>query len=239
MKLFSPKMLTTLLAAVLTLYCFSGCTEITRNETSNASVASKPQTEDLDRQTGLVTEQILNSEIGEIHYSYYLPDNYSDSREYPMMVVMPGYDMMWFGEDSSGSNLNWNGFRCWMGLDEEMIVVSAQLTDWGETSAREAVELTEYFIDSFSVDTNRIYAAGYSAGGETMSRAVSMRLICTRPICMGPPNGMENLPPLRNIMWPIISSWQRMTNIMVHSGPEMLIMVFMKRMKTWAGLTMK
>lgn len=175
MKLFSPKMLTTLLAAVLTLYCFSGCTEITRNETSNASVASKPQTEDLDRQTGLVTEQILNSEIGEIHYSYYLPDNYSDSREYPMMVVMPGYDMMWFGEDSSGSNLNWNGFRCWMGLDEEMIVVSAQLTDWGETSAREAVELTEYFIDSFSVDTNRIYAAGYSAGGETMSRAVSMR----------------------------------------------------------------
>ena len=83
--------------------------------------------------------------------------------------------MMWFGEDSSGSNLNWNGFRCWMGLDEEMIVVSAQLTDWGETSAREAVELTEYFIDSFSVDTNRIYAAGYSAGGETMSRAVSMR----------------------------------------------------------------
>lgn len=175
MKLFSPKMLTTLLAAVLTLYCFSGCTEITRNETSNASVASKAQTEDLDRQTGLVTEQILNSEIGEIHYSYYLPDNYSDSREYPMMVVMPGYDMMWFGEDSSGSNLNWNGFRCWMGLDEEMIVVSAQLTDWGETSAREAVELTEYFIDSFSVDTNRIYAAGYSAGGETMSRTVSMR----------------------------------------------------------------
>ena len=87
------------MAAVLTLYCFSGCTEITRNETSNASVASKPQTEDLDRQTGLVTEQILNSEIGEIHYSYYLPDNYSDSREYPMMVVMTGYDMMWFGED--------------------------------------------------------------------------------------------------------------------------------------------
>ena len=164
-----------LVAPTISRTCLLYTSEITRNETSNASVASKPQTEDLDRQTGLVTEQILNSEIGEIHYSYYLPDNYSDSREYPMMVVMPGYDMMWFGEDSSGSNLNWNGFRCWMGLDEEMIVVSAQLTDWGETSAREAVELTEYFIDSFSVDTNRIYAAGYSAGGETMSRAVSMR----------------------------------------------------------------
>lgn len=26
------------------------------------------------------------------------------------MVTMPGYDMMWFGEDSSGSNLGWRGF---------------------------------------------------------------------------------------------------------------------------------
>lgn len=54
-------------------------------------------------------------------------------------------------------------------------MVSAQLTDWGETSARQAIELTEYFLENFSVDKNRVYAAGYSAGGETMSQAVSMR----------------------------------------------------------------
>ena len=51
----------------------------------------------------------------------------------------------------------------------------AQLTDWGETSARQAIELTEHFLDDFAVDAKRVYAAGYSAGGETMSRAVSMR----------------------------------------------------------------
>lgn len=56
-----------------------------------------------------------------------------------------------------------------------MVVVSAQLTDWGEKSARQAIELTEYFINRFAVDTSRVYAAGYSAGGETMSRAVAMR----------------------------------------------------------------
>ena len=88
---------------------------------------------------------------------------------------MPGYNMMWFGEDSSGSNLNWSGFTAWTRLDTEMVVVSAQLTDWGEKSARQAIELTEYFINSFAVDTSRVYAAGYSAGGETMSRAVAMR----------------------------------------------------------------
>lgn len=29
------------------------------------------------------------------------------------MLVMPGYDMMWFGESSSGSNLSWSGFLSW------------------------------------------------------------------------------------------------------------------------------
>ena len=83
--------------------------------------------------------------------------------------------MMWFGEESSGSNLDWRGFRVWTELPEDMIVVSAQLTDWHEKSARQAVELTEYFIQNFSVDQSRVYAAGYSAGGETMSQAVAMR----------------------------------------------------------------
>ena len=92
-----------------------------------------------------------------------------------MMVVMPGYNMMWFGESSSGSNLDWTGFTSWTNLGQDMIVVSAQLTDWGDTSARQAIALTEYFINHFAVDTARIYAAGYSAGGETMSRAVAMR----------------------------------------------------------------
>ena len=123
----------------------------------------------------LIAEQVLEGETGSIHYSYYLPAGCSEEESYPLVMTMPGYDMMWFGEDSSGSNLNWGGFTCWNGLDEKMIVVSAQLTDWGETSARQANELTKYFIENFSVDTSRVYGAGYSAGGETMSRAVSMR----------------------------------------------------------------
>lgn len=126
-------------------------------------------------ETGLVAEQILEGETGDIHYSYFLPEGYGEEKNYPLMMTMPGYDMMWFGEDSSGANLNWRGFLCWTELPEDMVVVSAQLTDWGETSARQAVELTEYFLANFSVDESRVYAAGYSAGGETMSRAVSMR----------------------------------------------------------------
>lgn len=123
----------------------------------------------------IIAEQLLDGKDGVIHYSYYLPENYNKDGVYPMVVVMPGYDMMWFGEESSGANLNWRGFVSWAELEEDMIVVSAQLTDWGEKSARQAVELTEYFLDNFSVDCDRVYAAGYSAGGETMSQAVAMR----------------------------------------------------------------
>ena len=124
---------------------------------------------------GLVREQILEGAEGPVHYSYILPENYYPGQKYPLVMTMPGYGQMWFGEDSSGSNISWNGFQNWANLDEPMIVVSAQLTDWNDKSARQANELAEYFIENFPVDTNRVYAAGYSAGGETMSRAVSMR----------------------------------------------------------------
>ena len=134
-----------------------------------------PDGADGEIQGGLVAEQILDGADGEIHYSYSLPENYNPALTYPLVMAMPGYGEMWFGEDSSGRNLNWSGFLNWTELDEPMIVVSAQLTDWGEKSARQAVELTEYFLANFAVDKNRVYAAGYSAGGETMSRAVSMR----------------------------------------------------------------
>lgn len=133
------------------------------------------ETENPPEKTDVIAEQILNADDGEIHYSYYLPEGYDESKAYPLVMTMPGYGMMWFGEESSGSNLEWNGFRAWTELPEDVIVVSAQLTDWHETSARQAIELTEYFIENFSVDKSRVYAAGYSAGGETMSQAVSMR----------------------------------------------------------------
>lgn len=153
-------------AALAAGACSGGGTVSRSTEEENTGAAVR---------TGLNAEQILEGEEGEIHYSYYLPDDYDESNTYPLVVVMPGYDMMWFGEESSGSNLNWNGFLAWTELDEDVIVVSAQLTDWGGKSARQAIELTEYFLENFSVNPDRVYAAGYSAGGETMSQAVSMR----------------------------------------------------------------
>ena len=171
-----------ILCVVLVLAAFTGCavsfdTAQPEATVSSALVESNTSSEEdvQSAETGIIPEQVLEGETGTIHYSYYLPESYDPQKKYPLMMVMPGYDMMWFGEESSGSNLNWAGFLCWTELPEEMIVVSAQLTDWHETSARQAIELTEYFMDHFSVDQSRIYVACYSAGGETMSQAVAMR----------------------------------------------------------------
>lgn len=170
-----------ILTVSLLITACSANQSINNSESSNISVSTPAEsevpneTEKSPEKTGVIAEQILNGNDGEIHYSYYLPEDYDESKTYPLVMTMPGYGMMWFGEDSSGSNLEWNGFRAWTELPEDVIVVSAQLTDWHETSARQAIELTEYFIENFSVDKSRVYAAGYSAGGETMSQAVSMR----------------------------------------------------------------
>ncbi len=176
------------LCTVLALLCFYGCARgnLQENEETAESASTEqnnaPTSENSGQsqesgklQTGIIANQILHGETGEIHYSYYLPDGYDKSRSYPLMMAIPGYDMMWFGDDSAGSNLTWRGFLSWTELSQDMIVVSAQFTDWHETSARQAIELTQYFIDNFAVDKNRVYACGYSAGGETMSQAVSMR----------------------------------------------------------------
>ena len=65
------------------------------------------ETEKLPEKTDVIAEQILNGNDGEIHYSYYLPKDYDGSKTYPLVITMPGYGMMWFGEDSSGSNMEY------------------------------------------------------------------------------------------------------------------------------------
>ena len=56
-------------------------------------------------QTGWTENVTLDGADGVIHYSYYLPSSYDGAKTYPLVVTMPGYDRMWFGADSAGTNL--------------------------------------------------------------------------------------------------------------------------------------
>jgi len=59
--------------------------------------------------------------------------------------------------------------------DPDMIIASAQLNDWGMTSALDAVALTEYLMSAYNIDPNRVYLSGYSGGGETGSLVMELR----------------------------------------------------------------
>lgn len=56
----------------------------------------------------------------------------------------------------------------------DMIIVAPQLDDWGLTSARQTIELIHWFIENFNIDKDRVFANGYSGGGETMSTAMGL-----------------------------------------------------------------
>ena len=50
-----------------------------------------------------------------------------------------------------------------------MIIVAPQLNDWKETSARQTIALTRYFLGHYNIDPQKVYLNGYSGGGETGS----------------------------------------------------------------------
>ena len=59
--------------------------------------------------------------------------------------------------------------------NDEMIVLSTQLDDWGETSANMAIALTEYFLLHYNIDPGKVYLHGMSGGGETGSLVMGKR----------------------------------------------------------------
>ncbi len=127
---------------------------------------------------GFVVDSVLEGENGEIHYSYRLPENYDSAGSYPMVVTLPGYNGLLLSDNISDRGVNiYADYTVvpWAQASDELIILSPQLTGWGEESARQTIELTEYFLENYAVDRSRVYGAGYSAGGETMSRVMGMR----------------------------------------------------------------
>ena len=92
------KILAGLLSAVLLL---SGCTAQAAAKSDDTAAVTQHPAENAAVQGGFVENQTLDGADGIIHFSYYLPDSYDSAKTYPLIVTMPGYDRMWFGENSA------------------------------------------------------------------------------------------------------------------------------------------
>lgn len=122
-----------------------------------------------------VLDNVLHSETeGDIHYNVYIPEDYDGTESYALFMTLPGYQGLYF--QGVGQNVMTEEFG-FMAREyiPKMIIVVPQLNDWQDTSARQTIALTEYFLDTYNIDRSRVYAEGYSGGGETMSRVMGMR----------------------------------------------------------------
>lgn len=124
---------------------------------------------------GFILDNVYHSEqYGDIRFNVYIPGSYDGSEPYALYVTLPGYEGLYrFG---AGANLRSEAFAFEaLRYNAKMIVVAPQLNDWGGTSADQTVALTEYFIGTYAIDTGRVYANGYSGGGETLSLVMDRR----------------------------------------------------------------
>lgn len=116
-----------------------------------------------------ILDNVLHSEDeGDIHYNVYIPDSYDGTKEYALYVTLPGYQGLYF--QGVGENIRTEdfGFEA-QNYNPEMIIVAPQLNDWGQTSADQTIELTQYFLAHYKIDPSKVYVNGYSGGGETLS----------------------------------------------------------------------
>lgn len=97
-----------------------------------------------------------------------------ESGIYALYITLPGYGAYYF--QGVAVNLKMEHFaEEAKKYNEEMIIVAPQPDDWGETSKRQTIGLTEYMLAAYNIDPDMVYISGYSGGGETLSLAVSER----------------------------------------------------------------
>lgn len=109
---------------------------------------------------------------GDIHYSVYIPEDYNNENEYPLYITLPGYEGLYF--QGIGVNLEDEDFAYEAKkINPNMIILAPQLNDWGTTSANQTIALIEYYKENYNI--SKVYANGFSGGGETMSLVMGNR----------------------------------------------------------------
>lgn len=151
----------------------TGTTAANKSESENTTAIN--MTPGTQTYRGFVLDNVYDSEHdGEIHFNLYVPSDYDGGEPYALFVTLPGYEGLYF--QGVGSNLRSEEFAFEaQKYNDKMIIAAPQLSDWGETSADQAIALTEFLIENYNIDENKVYLNGYSGGGETGSLVMGKR----------------------------------------------------------------
>lgn len=125
-------------------------------------------------QRGFIIDNIFHSETqGDIHFASFYPEGYDETKEYAIYFALPGWEGLYF--QGVGANLVEPFPFEAQKYNEDMIIISPQLDDWGEESANDTIALVEYFLDNYNIDRAKVYISGVSGGGETLSIVLGKR----------------------------------------------------------------
>ncbi len=127
-----------------------------------------------------------SSGIDNIMVKYRLPKGYNPSKKYPIMMSLTGQGTSFWqvnGEDNFGTSIAIDkSATAWMD-EEDMIIVSTHYRSTVPSSMRDTysasddiIKTYEYFIQNYSVDTERVYLTGNSMG-----TAMSFQVLMKRP----------------------------------------------------------
>lgn len=132
-------------------------------------------------------EELVNLELDEfvsgyftlsngnqMYYSYHLPENYDPAKKYPLVVSLTGgggsYRVQPNGDPTGGHISRDRGAVAWLSAEEDVLVLSPQQSNAPyKSNGDDVMEIVYDFMKKYSVDTNRVYAIGSSAGGLTFS----------------------------------------------------------------------
>jgi len=107
--------------------------------------------------------KISEPELTPLYYRYFLtlPDNYSQSNEYPLILAMHGYH----GNATDRASFNAYGLGQYADSTEgfQFIVAAPQTEEQYDISV--VWQLVRDLIRDYAVDANRIYVTGFSMGG--------------------------------------------------------------------------
>lgn len=150
-------------------------TPVAAHDTSTAKHDRSLLTPGTQTDRGFVVDNVLSVDgLDDIHYNLYVPEGNEGNEPVALFVTLPGEPGLYY--HGAGENLNTEEYPFTaQEYDESMIIAAPQPSDWGQNSANQVIALTEYLIDTYDIDPERVYLHGYSYGGETLSLVMGTR----------------------------------------------------------------
>ena len=96
---------------------------------------------------GFISDNLYHDKnLGEVHFSSYIPKSYDGSKPYALFITIPGWDGWLFW--GAGANLEFQDFGIEaQKYNSEILVLSLQFNACDELTAKQTVAITEYFLD--------------------------------------------------------------------------------------------